>query len=127
MAELKRASVKYIRDRVKSNYNKGPACAICGSEELLELHHYNSVAEMFNAWERNNNLSIVTAEDIIKVRDDFIEQHWSQLVDQCVTLCSKHHALLHKIYGKNPKLSTAPKQGRWVEKQRLKFLPKEDS
>lgn len=120
MAELKRDPVKYIRDRVKSNYKKGTECRICGSTQDLEFHHFNSVAEMYNAWAASNNLSVSSAEDIIEVRDRFIEEHWDEMVDGCVTLCKKHHMGLHRVYGKNPNLSTAPKQARWVEKQRAK-------
>jgi hypothetical protein len=120
MNQLKRDPVKYIRDRVKSNYKKDSECRICQTTELLEFHHFHSVAEMYNAWARNNNISISTAEDIITVRDTFIEEHWDEMVHGCVTLCKKHHAALHKIYGKSPKLVTAPKQARWVEKQRAK-------
>lgn len=122
MAELKRDPVKYIRDRVKSNYKKDTECRICGVDTPLEFHHFNSVAEMFNAWEKEKSLDVKTVDDILEVRDLFIEEHWSQLVDGCVTLCKKHHALLHKIYGKNPKLSTASKQANWVEKQRVKRI-----
>lgn len=122
MAELKRDPVKYIRDRVKSNYKKDCECRICGTSSLLELHHFNSVAEMFNKWEKEKDLLVNSVDDIIDVRDTFIEEHWDELVHQCVTLCKKHHALLHKIYGKNPKLSTASKQANWVEKQRAKRI-----
>lgn len=122
MTNLKRDCVKYIRDKVKSNYKKGSECRICDCTQNLEFHHFNSVAEMYNAWAKKCNLHIETAEDIINVRDTFIKEHWEELVNSCVTLCKKHHAALHKIYGKNPKLSTAPKQSRWVERQRTKIL-----
>lgn len=125
MAELKRDPVKYIRDRVKSNYKKDSECRICASDQNLEFHHFNSVAEMYNAWASKNNLNVTTVEGILEVRDIFIEQHWKELVEGCVTLCKKHHMNLHRIYGKNPKLSTAPKQARWVDKQRAKHLVQE--
>lgn len=120
MSGLKRDPVKYIRDRVKSNYTKDSECRICGSTQNLEFHHFHSVAEMYNAWASNNSISVDTVEDIISVRDRFIEEHWSEMVEGCVTLCKLHHLKLHKVYGKNPKLPTAPKQARWVERQRLK-------
>lgn len=119
MTNLRRDPVKYIRDRVKSNYKKASECKICNSTQNLEFHHYHSVAEMYRAWAKNKQIE--TAEDIINARDVFIEEHWDQLVNACVTLCATHHSRLHKVYGKNPSLLTAPKQARWVEKQRLKL------
>jgi len=35
-------------------------------------------------------------------------------------LCHKHHLQLHSIYGRDPKLTSATKQQRWVEIQREK-------
>jgi len=125
MAGLKRDPVKYIRDRVKSNYKKDTECRICGSTETLEFHHFNSVAEMYNAWAARKGLSVDTAEAIIEVRDMFIEEHWEEMVNTCVTLCKKHHAGLHRIYGKNPSVATATKQANWVEKQRDKLKTQE--
>ena len=64
---------------------------------------------------------IQTAEEIMEVRDDFILEHTKELYDDAVTLCHDHHLRLHSIYGKRPKLFTAPKQSRWVERQREKY------
>jgi len=69
---------------------------------------------------RKNKITISTAEDIMGVRDTFIEEHREELYDEAVTLCHTHHLKLHSIYGKRPKLITGPKQKRWVEKQRDK-------
>ena len=62
----------------------------------------------------------VTEEDILNIRETFIETHEKELYDEAVTLCHLHHLRLHSIYGKRPKLITAMKQKRWVEKQRVK-------
>lgn len=118
MSELKRYSVKYIRDRVKSNYKKGFQCEICDTTELLELHHYNTLTEMYRKWCKETNEK---PEDVLEHRDQFIKDHWEELVEICATLCKEHHARLHKIYGKNPKLGTAVKQPGWVLKQREKL------
>jgi len=75
---------------------------------------------MYHLWTYKNGLQVTSVDDIIEVRDRFIEEHWEELVNGCVTLCSKHHAALHRVYGKSPALLTAPKQSRWVEKQRIK-------
>lgn len=120
MATLKRDPIKYIRDRIKSQYKKDSKCRICDSTQSLEFHHFNSVAEMYKNWAVTKSISIETAEDIVRVRDEFIKEHWNEMVKECVTICAKHHSMLHKIYGKSPRLSTAPKQQRWVEKQRTK-------
>ena len=94
MAELKRDIVKYIRDRAKNKYEKGSECYICGTEVKLDFHH--------------------------AIRDDFIEEHWAELYEHTVTLCYGHHRQLHKVYGRNPALTTAKKQMRWVQIQRDK-------
>lgn len=120
MADLKRDAVKYIRDKAKSGYNKGSECQICGSVEGLDFHHFNSISEMLHKWLTKKGYSIETAEDIISVRDEFIEDHQSELYDATATLCHTHHLKLHSIYGRNPKLATAPKQARWILKRRDK-------
>ena len=118
--DLKRDLVKYVRDRAKSKYQKSTYCFICGSEENLDFHHFYGLTELLDIWLRKNKLTISTAEDIMNVRDQFIEEHIEELYDEAVTLCHTHHLKLHSIYGKRPKLVTALKQKRWVEKQREK-------
>jgi len=118
--DLKRDLVKYVRDRAKSKYQKSTDCFICGSEENLDFHHFYGLTELLDIWLRKNKLVISTAEDIMGVRDTFIEEHMEELYDEAVTLCHTHHLKLHSIYGKRPKLITGPKQKRWVEKQREK-------
>jgi hypothetical protein len=122
MADLKRYEVKYIRDKVKSNYPVKSACEICGASDELHFHHFNSLAELYNKWAAQRKLNITTSEEMIQVRDIFIQEHWEELVTRGACLCKKHHEALHKIYGKNPALSTAEKQAKWVEKQKDKYL-----
>ena len=57
----------------------------------------------------------------MEVRETFIERHPKEIYDEAATLCKSHHMRLHSIYGKRPKLVTAPKQKRWVDKQRIKY------
>lgn len=116
-----RGFVKRVRDGVKSNYERGDACEICGSDEELELHHFFSVSQMATAWLRKNGIVIKTDQDSLDSRDLFIEEHWDKLVNQCATLCLTHHRKLHKLYGTKPALATGPKQGRWVAKQAAKY------
>jgi hypothetical protein len=118
--ELKRYFTKYIRDAVKSRYKKESECRICGTEENLQFHHFTTLSILVNKWQAENGLDIETAEEAFEHRDGFIEEHQVELFDKTVTLCKAHHERLHKIYGKNPALITAPKQERWVEKQRAK-------
>mgnify|MGYP003330641121 FL=1 len=118
--DLKRDLVKYVRDKAKSKYQKSTDCFICGSEENLDFHHFYGLTELLDIWLRKNNIIISTAEEIIAVRDTFIEEHMAELYDEAVTLCHTHHLKLHSIYGKRPKLVTALKQKRWVGKQRDK-------
>ena len=118
--DLKRDLVKYVRDKAKAKYQKGTECFICGSEENLDFHHFYGLTELLDIWLRKNNITISTAEEIMDVRDTFIEEHMAELYDEAVTLCHTHHLKLHSIYGKRPKLVTALKQKRWVGKQRDK-------
>ena len=118
--DLKRDLVKYVRDKAKSKYQKSTDCFICGSEENLDFHHFYGLTELLDIWLTKNKIIISTAEDIMDVRDTFIEEHMTELYDEAVTLCHTHHLKLHSIYGKRPKLVTALKQKRWVGKQRDK-------
>ena len=120
MSELKRDKIKYIRDRAKSAYVKDEECYICGAKEELDFHHFYSVTELLDKWIKEKKLVISTAEDMMDMRDEFIEAHREKIYDDTVTLCHKHHLKLHSIYGKKPSLVTGPKQIRWVNKRRDK-------
>lgn len=120
MAELKRDLIKYVRDRAKSQYEKGSSCEICAATENLEFHHFNSMTQMLDKWMRENRVTIETSEEIFRVRDIFISEHYSQIYIETVTLCKFCHAKLHNIYGLKPGLATAKKQARWVQRQREK-------
>ena len=117
MAELKRDIVKYIRDRAKSNYDKGSECYICGTDIKLDFHHYYTLAPLIHRWIKKTGHN---PNYILTIRDDFIEEHWAELYEHTVTLCHAHHRQLHKVYGRNPALTTARKQMRWVQIQRDK-------
>jgi hypothetical protein len=117
---FKRDKIKYIRDRAKARYEKGTHCRICDTTHELEFHHYYSLTPLFNKWIADNNISLETEEDILNIRDEFIEKHKKELYDEAVTLCKTHHMKLHSIYGKDPLLSSAMKQKRWVDIQREK-------
>jgi len=118
---LKRDLVKYVRDKAKSQYHKASSCAICGSEESLDFHHYYSMTEMLEKWLAKNKHNPTTAEEIMAIRDQFIEEHYDEVYHSTVTLCHAHHLKLHSVYGKRPSLATAKKQPNWVEKQRVKY------
>lgn len=120
MSDLKRDLIKYCRDRAKSKYNKGSECDICGATEELEFHHFSSMTAMLDRWLLRNKIKVETAEDIMSVRDSFIEEHHTEIYDETTTLCKKHHQQLHGVYGKKPNLGSAKKQARWVIKQREK-------
>ena len=117
MATLKRDPVKYVRDKAKSKYEKGSECYICGETDNLDFHHYHSMSPLLHQWIKKNNKPM---EYIVAWREDFIEEHWKEIYEDTVTLCHTHHLRLHSIYGKDPALSTAKKQERWVEIQRDK-------
>ena len=117
MPNLKRDIVKYVRDKAKSRYKKGPECYICGRNTQLDFHHFYSLTGLLNKWLKENNLN---PQYIQALREDFIDEHEAELYEHAVTLCNMHHKHLHSVYGKEPSLGTAKKQMRWVNIQREK-------
>lgn len=118
----KRVAVKWIRDGAKSAYEKKDVCHICSVRTELELHHTTSLTLLLEKWAKENGHSIDTDEDVLAIRDTFIEAHRSEIYEEVFTLCNKHHQALHRVFGKAPPLHTAPKQNRWIEKQKAKVL-----
>ena len=122
MATNKRLPVKWIRDRAKAAYTKLDHCFVCSTGEDLELHHIHSISILLEEWCKANDIDVSSDEAILAVRDQFIAEHNDELYNKVYTLCNKHHVLLHKVYGKSPANSTAPKQEAWLKIQRDKFL-----
>jgi len=118
----KRLAVKHVRDKAKSAYEKQESCYICGTQNDLELHHFFSMTLLLEKWARAKGYDISTDEGILAVREEFIDEHKVELYDKVRTLCNTHHVALHKIYGKAPALGSEPKQERWVDIQRSKFV-----
>jgi len=117
---LRRDPIKFVRDKAKARYEKGTECEICGTTESLDFHHYYTLTPLFNSWLKKNKISIKSDDDVLAIRDRFIEEHMDELYKHTVTICHEHHMKLHSIYGKDPPLATAPKQKRWVAIQREK-------
>tara|TARA_R100001480_G_scaffold32686_2_gene44138 strand:+ start:719 stop:1090 length:372 start_codon:yes stop_codon:yes gene_type:complete len=117
---LKRDLVKYVRDKAKSGYKKETQCYICGETEKLEFHHFYGMTELLEAWLKKNKLVINSADEIMELRVTFIKEYNNEIYYEATTLCKPHHMRLHSIYGKRPKLVTALKQKRWVDKMRIK-------
>jgi hypothetical protein len=123
MKDLKRLPIKYIRDKAKAKYEKGTECYICGTDERLDFHHFYTLTPLLNEWLKEKQKirpEHYTDEYIVIWRDEFIDEKWAELYKHAVTICHKHHLQLHSIYGRNPPLTTAEKQMRWVEIQREK-------
>lgn len=121
MSDLKRLEVKYVRDGAKALYTKDSECFICGKDQDLQLHHFNTLTLMWEKWKKENNIVIDSVEDIMDVRDTFVLHRYTEMYDEVVTLCKFHHMdRLHSIYGKVPPLATAKKQKIWCEKRREK-------
>lgn len=116
----KRTATKHIRDGIKSKYQKGSCCEICGTEQDLELHHYHTVSLLLDEYCVANGIKLETDQDAIDMREDFYEAHMFELVEDMATLCNKHHVQLHSIYGKQPSLNSANKQRNWVKKMASK-------
>jgi len=126
MSTLKRIPIKYVRDRAKSRYDKEAHCFVCGVDGSLDFHHLFTVDILFDNWLRDNKIKIHSAEDIIAVRDDFIESHIFEMFEYAKTLCKICHKRLHAVYGQRPSLATAQKQERWLVKQMDKRCLKEN-
>lgn len=118
----RRIAVKWVRDKAKSAYQLQQHCAICNSQQDLELHHLHSITRLLEAWAQRCGYDISTDSGILAVRDEFIEQHHTELYELVYTLCSRHHIALHGVYGKAPTPNSVPKQKRWIELQRDKHL-----
>lgn len=116
-----RIAIKWVRDKAKSAYIKQSCCHICGATEELELHHTHALTNLFEKWAKEKNYSIDTDEDVLAIREEFIDTHHKEIYEDVYTLCNKHHVALHRVYGKSPALHTASKQNLWVENQKRKF------
>lgn len=118
----KRIPVKWVRDKAKAAYEKQSCCFICETTRDLELHHLHSITVLLEKWADRKGYDISTDDGILAVRDEFISEHKSELYDQVYTLCNPHHVALHSVYGKTPQPGSEPKQARWIELQKAKFL-----
>lgn len=125
MSSLKRIPIKYVRDRAKNRYKKDSFCYVCGVGGSLDFHHLYTVDVLFDNWLKDNKIKISTVEDILLVRDDFIESHLYEMYEYARTLCKSCHKRLHTVYGQRPALSTASKQERWLDIQREKRCQRE--
>jgi len=125
MSVLKRIPIKYVRDRAKSRYGKDSHCYVCGVDGSLDFHHLFTVDILLDNWLRDNKIKIESAEDIIAVRDNFIDSHTYEMFEYARTLCKICHKRLHTIYSQRPSLATASKQERWLDIQREKRCQKE--
>jgi hypothetical protein len=120
--KLKRDPVKYIRDSMKSQYKPREACYICGSENLIELHHLYSVAELWHAWAKANSIKVECEQDVLACRDLFVSENSEYLSnDNLYSLCKPHHQRLHAIYGKSYSNYIAKRVKNWLEAQKDKF------
>ena len=81
MVQKKRDSIKWVRDRAKSAYEKKSECYICGVTEPLDLHHYSSMTLMLERWAKKMGFKLETDEDILAIRDEFIEAHKVEIYD----------------------------------------------
>ena len=117
MPKLKRDIVKYVRDKAKSRYEKGPDCEICGAKAPLDFHHFYSLTPLLNKWITKNKHN---PQYIQALRDDFIMEHQAELYEHTATLMSYAPFKTAFSLRQRSRLGTAKKQMRWVEIQREK-------
>jgi hypothetical protein len=116
----KRIPIKWVRDRAKSAYEKKDHCYVCNTDQDLELHHTHSLTLLLERWIEKTGRDFSTDEAVLENRDEFIDNHHDEIYRDVYTLCLKHHQALHGVYGKAPPLSSAQKQGHWLETQKAK-------
>ena len=92
---FKRDLVKYVRDKAKSQYNKSSNCFICDSTEQLDFHHYHGLTELLETLIKKKKLIIKNEQEILEIREAFIDEHQKELYEDTVTLCHSHHMKLH--------------------------------
>lgn len=119
--KFKRDAISIMRDGIKSRYRRGDCCAICASNDDLELHHYFTVSQLVKKFAKENHLDFTDEEITLSNREAFYKQYERELIEEVVTLCQHHHQLLHKVYTKEPPLFSANKQKVWVQKQKDKL------
>ncbi len=122
MAELKREAIKMVRDFIKKDYKARDCCYICGSTSNIELHHLFGVSELFNTWLDKNKIRLDnTVEQMLELRVQF-SIDCAEALDNTnlYSLCSKHHKILHSIYGQRYSNNMAPKVKNWLELQKVK-------
>jgi len=112
----KRVALKHVRDGIKAQYPEKCKCAVCGTTEDLEGHHYATLSLVFKDYCEKHNIDVRTDEQVLEMRDQFYEDNWEAVVTDMVTLCNKHHKALHKLYGKQPPLTSTKKQKHWVHR-----------
>jgi hypothetical protein len=119
--KLTRLPVKWIRDGIKKNYKEREDCFICGSNEVIELHHIYSISELWNNWLRENKLSVNCDADVLDNRSKFEQDNLEKLSnDNLYSLCKVHHLRLHQIYGKSYSNYMGERVREWIYKQRDK-------
>ena len=77
--DLKRDLVKYVRDKAKSKYKKDTQCFICGETENLDFHHFYGMTELLDTWLKSNKITIKTADEIMNLREEFIEEFTNEI------------------------------------------------
>jgi hypothetical protein len=120
-ANNKRIPIKHIRDGAKARYPEKEFCAICDTEDNLELHHFTGLTNLLEKWQKETGVPLDTDEQVLAIRDRFIAEHEYELYEAVVVLCEEHHRKLHLVYGKSPALTTAKKQEQWVLRQKDKY------
>lgn len=114
-----RLFVKMVRDKTRAHLSKDNKCYITGTTEDLEIHHLYTLSALVNDYLTKNDI-IVTADNKLDIREDFIREYSDKIQKQYV-LTKKMHRKLHIIFGLKYPNHIVPKVERWIELQRDKY------
>ncbi|MFP9048565.1 PhoH family protein, partial [Enterococcus faecalis] len=64
LVDIHSDAISIMRDGIKSRYSKDGCCAICGSSEDLELHHYHTISQLIKKFAKELQLDF-TDENIV--------------------------------------------------------------
>ena len=106
--------------KLNQNIRNQSNCYIVATQIDLDFHHYYGLTELLETWLKQKKIIIEKEQDILALRESFIDETLDKVYDYTVTLCHKHHLRLHSIYGKTTQIDHSretKKMGRDTERK----------